>query len=271
MAYKIGFTVENSANESIESARECECSKEKPQKSVVQVRFDVCSRTLAYYNDQFDLRCGDIVYVDGKMEGMRGCVTEVNYNFKIKVSDYRRVIAVVDTTVKGQFFMAGSHFVTFDRQALPRNKVRAWFVAPLKEDDEFVSGSDDTVFSLDHLNDMKISLAIAERGREYYLENRVKYMSVDGVKGYAIVEGKEAYEVEFEYRNGEIRGLVCSCFCSYNCKHEFAAMLQLKETLELIGKYYMSQHTETDYFAAVAKEVLFAFAIDGKEVGGFRL
>lgn len=114
---------------------------------------------------------------------------------------------------------------------------------------------------------MKVSTAIAERGHEYYMENKVRYICIDGTKGYAIVEGSEAYEVEFEYRNGEIRQLICSCFCSYNCKHEFAAMLQLKETLELIGKHYADEYERTEYFAAVNKGTLFAFAIDGKETG----
>ena len=44
-----------------------------------------------------------MVYVDGKLEGQRGRVVEVSYTFKIKLSDYKRVIAVVDTNVSGQF------------------------------------------------------------------------------------------------------------------------------------------------------------------------
>ena len=86
-----------------------------------------------------------------------------------------------------------------------------------------------------------------------------------------IVEDSEAYEVEFEYRNGEIGGLICSCFCSYNCKHEFAAMLQLEETLALIEKNYADEYARTGYFAAVNKGTLFAFAIDGKDNGSFTL
>ena len=202
---------------------------------------------------------------------MLGRVTEVNYNFKIKVLDYKRVIAVVDTTVHGQFFMTGSHFVTFDREALPSSKAVTWFKAPAKEDDEFVSGSDDTTFRLDDLKGMNVTAAIAERGHEYYMENKVRYISIDGTKGYAIVEGREAYEVEFEYRSGEISQLICSCFCSYNCKHEFAAMLQLRETLELIEKNYGDEYERTGYFAAVNKGTLFAFAIDGKDNGSFTL
>ena len=103
------------------------------------------------------------------------------------------------------------------------------------------------------------------------MENRVRYISIDGTNGYAIVEGTENYEVEFEYNNGMISRLVCGCFCSYNCKHEFAAMLQLRETLEIIEKNYAAEYEKSGYFAAVCKGTLFAFAIDGKEAGSITL
>lgn len=271
MAFKIGFTAEHPENTHTEVAHAAPQNQTAPRRSVVQVYFADRNTTLAYYNDQFDLHCGDLVYVDGKLEGMRGRVTGVNYNFKIKVSDYKRVVAVVDTTVSGQFFMAGSHFVTFDHKVLPSSKAVTWFKAPAKPDEEFVTGSDDTTFHLDDLAGMNVSNAIAEHGHEYYVENRVRYISIDGTKGYAIVEGSDTYEVEFEYHNGLISGLICSCFCSYNCKHEFAAMLQLKETLELIGEHYADEFEHTGYFAAVNKSALFAFAIDGKVTGSFTL
>lgn len=271
MAFKIGFAADSSENKPHETSYTMPQTYNIPKKSVVQVYFAAKNTTLAYYNDQFDLHCGDLVYVDGKLEGLRGRVTDVNYNFKIKVSDYKRVIAVVDTTVNGQFFMAGSHFITFDRTALPSNKIVTWFKPPMKEDEEIISSSDDTSFNLNDLKGFKVSPAIAERGHEYYIDNKVRYIRVDGSKGYAIVEGTEAYELEFNYRNGEISGLVCSCFCSYNCKHEFAAMLQLKEMLDLIEKHYAEEYERTGYFAAVTKGTLFAFAIDGKEAGSFTL
>ena len=238
---------------------------------MVQVSFAGRNTTLSYYNDLFDLHPGDLVYVDGKLEGHRGRVTDVNYTFKIKVSDYKRVIAVVDTTVNGQFFMAGSHFVTFDRAALTANKAVTWFKAPAKEGEEIVSGSDDSSFNLADLKGIKIDPDTADRGHNYYMENRVKYISIDCTKGYAIVEGSKPYEVEFEYRDGEISQLVCSCFCNCNCKHEFAAMLQLKETLEFIEKYYAAEYERTGYLAAINKGTLFAFAIDGKETSSFTL
>ena len=76
-----------------------------PRKSVVQVSFPGRGGALAYYNDQFDLKVGDRVYVEGKLEGQLGYVAAVNYSFKIKLSEYKRVIAVADTNVHGQFYI----------------------------------------------------------------------------------------------------------------------------------------------------------------------
>ena len=45
------------------------------------------------------------------------------------------------------------------------------------------------------------------------------------------------------------------------------AMLQLKELLENIGKNYPGIYDETDYFAAVSKDVLLHFAVEHKETG----
>ena len=240
-----------------------------PRKSVVKVSFPGSGKKLAYYNDRFDLKCGDMVYVDGALEGQRGRVIEVSHNFKIKLSDYKRVIAVIDTDVHGRFYMAGSHFVSFEPTALPAAQARMWFLSPAKEDEEIVSSSDGSSFSLEDLSGMQITSAVAERGHNYYMENRVRYLCIDDTRGYAIVEGSENYEVEFEYRDGEISNLLCSCPCTFNCKHEFAAMLQLKETLGMIEKHYREQYGQTGYFAAVNKETLFMFAVDNKETGSF--
>lgn len=271
MAFKIGFALEDTENKSEVPKYTARQQEVSPRKSVVGVYFAARNTMLPYYNDRFDLHCGDMVYVDGKLEGICGRVIDVNYNFKIKVSDYKRVITVIDTTVKGRFFTADRHFLTFDRATLPISQAVTWFKAPPKEDDEFVSGSADTAFYLDDLSGMKVSTSIAERGHDYYLENKIKYISVDGTKGYAIVEGSKNYEVEFDYNDGEIRGLICSCFCSYNCKHEFATMLQLKDMLKFIEKHYADEYERTGYFAAINKGILFSFAIDGKETGSFTL
>lgn len=270
MAYKIGFVKENDERKVAELKNDVIKKDVAVGKSVVRVYFPDRNQAYSYYNDQFDLQVGDLVYVEGKLQGIRGRVTDVQYNFKIKISDYKRVIAVADTDVKGDFYLAGSHFVSFDAKALPKDKVSTWFRAPM-QDEEYVSGYDDATFSLDQLSDMNVSKSVAERGHEYYVNNQVRYICIDGNRGYALVEGSETYEVEFEYRDREISNLVCSCFCSFNCKHEFAAMLQLRETLDIIEKHYQEEYKGTGYFAAIHKATLFNFVIEGKEKGKFTL
>lgn len=266
MAFKIGFLTQEE-NENNNNTEQIQQETIVPRKSLVQVYFPKRGIKCTYYNDQFDLHIGDLVYVDGKLEGLLGRVMSVNYTFKIKLSDYKRVIGLIDTKVHGKFYIAGSHLVTFEHQTLPIEKVRTWFMPPADEEEEVVTGSDDTSFVLEDFKGLKISKEIADRGHEYYLENRVKYICIDGVKGYAIVQGGENYEVEFEYDDGEIRNMTCSCFCSYTCKHEFAAMLQLKDLLEyVLGEYY-EDYSNTKYFAAVSKATAFSFIVDNKEKG----
>ena len=240
-----------------------------PVKSLVQVYFPERNQTLTYFNDQFDLKRGDFVFVDGKLEGIRGIVHEVNKNFKIKVADYKKVVSVADTNVSGQMHMAGSHFVSFDASVLPYEKIRTWYLPPVKPEDEYETGNDDTVIVLDKLGDMKVSQAVWERGREYYMDNHVRYICMNASRGRAIVEGEHVYEVEFDFADGEIRNLICSCPCGYTCKHEVATLIQLKETLELIDKHYIDLHH--GYFAASVKGDLFQFAIDSRETGSFTL
>ncbi len=240
-----------------------------PVKSLVQVHFPARSQTLTYFNDQFDLKQGNFVFVDGKLEGVRGIVLSVNKNFKIKVADYKKVISVADTNVSGQMCMADTHFISFRRGVLPYEKIRTWYLPPVQEEDEYETGNDDMAFSLDKLSDMKVSPAIWERGGEYFADNNVRYLCIDNGHGRAIVEGEQAYEVEFDFVAGEIRNLICSCPCGYTCKHEVAAMLQLKELLEQIEKHYADLHN--GYFAAILKSDLFRFVIDSHETGSFTL
>ena len=181
----------------------------KARKSVVRVLFE-SGINLTYYNDLFDLHQGDTVYVEVKLEGKRARVNDVNYNFKVKVSDYKKVIALVDTDIKGKLFSAGSHFITFDRKALPKEKIKLWFIPPETGNGETVTGRDNSCFDLGNLKSMKVSAETAERGYNYYAENEVVYLSLEGDKGYAIIEGTKPYEVEFKYRNGKISVLTCS-------------------------------------------------------------
>lgn len=175
-----------------------------PRKSVVQVQFPCFGHSLAYYNDQFDLHQGDRVYVDGKLEGEVGVVTSVAYNFKIKLSDYKRVIAVVDTCVHGQFYIAGAYCITFDPHTLPEAQATLWFRAPSGEDEIYESGNDDTAFRLDDLQEMGAAGSIEERGHNYYMETRVRYLSLNGTKGCGLKCGSEVLPIKATERRSVI-------------------------------------------------------------------
>jgi hypothetical protein len=268
MKFQIGFSAEDKSHESTAQPITAQSVESAPVKSVVQVYFESRNRTLAYFNDRFDLHAGDLVYVDGKLSGLRGRVASVQYNFKIKLSDYQRVIAVADTNVCGALYLALSHLVAFDPTVLPREKIATWFLPPAEEEtSEYISGNDDFSFPLDDLHEMHLSGDVAARGHAYYMENRVRYLCLDGEKGYAIVEGTQPYELEFTCQDGAIRALTCSCFCASGCKHEFAAMLQLQETVQFIEEHYAEAFHRSAYFAAISKASFFSYAMDGRKTG----
>ena len=268
MKYKIGF--HGYEEEKKEDLQPLEIGENKPVKSVVQVRFPSQGRSFAYYNDRFDLHVGNIVFVEGKLEGVQGFVTEVSRSFKIKLSDYKRVISVADTTVKGELFFGGSHLIAFDKSVIPYEKVRGWFLPP-ESDEEVEVGYDDESFFYEDIEDFKIKPEIADRGFDYYNSNKVVYISVEGTTGRAMVVGSKPYEVSFDYDGGEIRNITCDCFCSYHCKHEFAMLLQLRETLKIIEDLYDDEYSQGDYFVAVSNSALMNYAVDRKEKGSIVL
>ena len=239
--------------------------------SVVRVYFPARGFACTYYNDKFDLRRGDIVYVDGKLEGLRGFVTEVSYNFKIKLSEYKRVIAQASTEVKGKFYTAGEQLITFSPETLPYKKAAAWFLPPADPDETYVRGrKKGETFRLEKLTEQMNALVV-NCGREIRMEDKVLCLELAGTRGRAVVEGRKPYEVEFTYQNGEIGGLLCTCYEVSACKHEAAALLQLRELLQIIEKQYAEQFEQSGYFAAVRKTTLLEYAVDNRETIGFTL
>ena len=69
MTFKIGFTAseEETTEATVSASAPVALEERTPRRSVVRVHFPQRNMTLAYYNDRFDLHCGDMVYVDGKL------------------------------------------------------------------------------------------------------------------------------------------------------------------------------------------------------------
>lgn len=235
--------------------------------ALAEVQFESCHRTLSYYNDRFPLQVGDTVFVEGKLAGCRGKVVSLCYNFKIKLSDYKRIIGVANTDVHGQFYMMGPVMLSFDAAALPYEKAASWFLPPADPDEEIVCGSDAQSFLLADTAAWNMPCAVLDRGLDYLTANRIAYLSLAGSEGRALVKGSEVYEVAFRYENGEISALTCSCFCSGACKHEAAALMLLRQLLQSIAQNYGEAYAASGFFAAVNKADFCCTLLAGKESG----
>ncbi len=270
MSTKIGFNFsENTLDNGtviIENPKE----ENSPRKCLAEIRFLGVYKPYTYYNELFDLKVGDRVFVDGKLEGTMGVVINITYNFKIKLSDYKCVIGKADTSVQGEFHFAGSHFVTFDPTALPYEKALTWFKAP-ELDEDYVSETDGSSFSLETLDGLNFDEYDLENGKEIYMENGVEYIELNGTKGKVIVVSSKPYLVEFTYKNGQISELYCECYHLTPCKHCFATLLQLRETIKNIEQNYTEEFEKTNYFASVLKTQFFTFAVDSKSTGSINL
>lgn len=86
MKLKIGFSDKSEEVADVNAYdTAAEHRKEEPRKSVVRVYFEERHFACSYYNDMFDLKKGDTVFVEGKLEGLKGIVIEVSYSYKISI------------------------------------------------------------------------------------------------------------------------------------------------------------------------------------------
>lgn len=178
MKHPIGFCVQGSAPEAVPAPAAPAETAAVP--SVVRVFFPERGQAYSYYNDRFDLHDGDLVYVSGKLARQRGQVVAVDYNFRIRLADYERVIGAADRNVRGTFYALGAHLVALEPNVLPFRQVRGWFLPPEADGEYAVGHGPGPVYALEQLS---IPAGVAEKGHAYYMENRVIYLSVDGTAG----------------------------------------------------------------------------------------
>ena len=194
---------------------------------------------------------------DPVVEQMRQYLRDIERQYKRNVD--RTEVPSID-----QFKLLGMHVVTFDRDAIPYSKVVHWFNASQNEGQNSNEGQH---FTLSDLSGMNADDRITARGRDYKDKNKVAYMSLDGTRGDALIIGTEPYIVAFEYSDGTVRDLMCNCSYGHRCKHEVAAMLQLRETLELIQSNYGKDFAESGYFAVLSKSEFFDCVMHNAELG----
>jgi len=258
----IGFMAQNDAKEDIPVAPST-VRTSTPVRSLIKVRFCSNHLELAYYNDKFDLREGDVVYVSGKLAGEAGMVTSVTTKFRIHTSEYERVLALLDLSFHGSFTKVADKMVCFDPNALTPKQFGTWVTPPSdpkkkkdedEDPDEIISGEGYTidVSRLEECEDL--TQAVAHRAIDYCTEGRVRYLCIHNGVGRAYVEGAKWYRVDFHYANGLITDLFCDCPYPGLCKHEAAVAL----TLRMLSKQPQTA-TEED-FVAVDRELFWKLA-----------
>ena len=175
MKHPIGFCVQTKAPEAASPTPAAQ-PEAAAVPSVVRVYFPERDRAYSYYNDRFDLHEGDVVYVSGKLAGLLGRVAAVDYNFRIRLADYERVIGAADRNVRGTFYVFGTHMLTLDHGALPYAQVRSWFFPP-EADGEFVTGhGPGPTYTLD-LARLLIDMNETDKYGYYHATNEGGYIS----------------------------------------------------------------------------------------------
>lgn len=266
MALQIGFTAQNVQKAPEEKEIAATPRAAAPRASLVRVRFeDGPSHT--YYNDSFDLQVADFVYVEGARANQLGRITEVGYDFKIRRSEYQRVLFVVEREVHGKFYLTPSHFISFKEGSFSPERARLWLLGPQDEEQPLVGHSQQAVSVVEF--PALAGEAVMERGESYYEQGRVHYLSLCGTRGYALVCGSEYYEVEFSFsvETGLLSDVLCTCPCVGICKHEVATVHSLLEILGHVHRHYGNEYKKSGSFVAVEKSRFLSLALENKESG----
>ena len=204
-----------------------------PVRSLVTVSFDDDGRELTYYNDRFDLEPGDRVFVSGKFAGKPAVIEEVFTKFKIRPSDYQRVIAVAGCPVRGTYEAVLNKMVCTGGDAMTPDEFRSWILPPrTEEEEEFIYGEgyDLDIFRFEE--DEEASPALSGRAADYCSSGKVAYIGGrDGI-GRAFIEGGSWYELEFRLSGDRVTEMYCDCPCPGLCKHLLAVAMTLGSLAE---------------------------------------
>lgn len=267
---KIGFWAENEqSKEQKNETTQFKTEKTEAKESVVRVYFPARGFACSYYNDKFDLKKGDGVYVDGKLEGLLGFITEVSYCFKIKLSEYKHVVYRVDTEIRGKLYLLGDFFAAFDEDVIPKEKILPWFVRPDIEDDVACSYGEgieaelsDSEFTCDKLP----------------LSSVIPYFCIDKSAVSAVVNMGNGgcygtNEVEFTFDNVKARNMTCSCYEVGLCIHESIAVSALNGILAEIekNKEFAEMYNKSGYIALIDKNSVIENTVNSNKTGCIEL
>ena len=211
--------------------------EEKVPKRLVQIGFACSELTFSYLSDIEDIQAGDLVMVQGALQGEIGVVKKVKKHFKIPKMEMQWVERVVDREISGAYFRLGEDIVSFDC-VLTAEKFMTLCIGKSYKQNNSV-GEEEMQLDLEEFEkaDAFQNELVKIRGKQLYLDNAVKFISLQNGEGKAFVCGGDWYEVDFRYNGEKITYLACDCPCFEDCKHEVALLHKLREILKKLCQY----------------------------------
>lgn len=266
MKHPIGFCVQPRAPEAASPTPAAQ-PEAAAVPSVVRVYFPERDRAYSYYNDRFDLHEGDVVYVSGKLAGLLGRVAAVDYNFRIRLADYERVIGAADQEPCAARFTCSAR--TCSRSITARCRMRrcaAGFSRRRR------TGSLSPATAPDRRTRWTFSIRCPCR-RDRRQGTRLLCRGAGGLPvgrrhaGAHHRAGHGAARAHVHLHGGTVSALTCTCYETGLCKHGAALLLQLRETVDFLREEHEEAFAASDRFAAVSKHVFSHFAMDGSAGG----
>ena len=228
-------------NEVIDKIEERENENRVP-KNLVQVKFDD-GLTLMYFSDLPEIKVGDVVTVDGKMENQIAVVTKVLSSFKKPKFDMKWIVSKIDNDITGVYFKIEDEVVSLDSNLTVDKFMNIY--AGVKYKENLAVGEDNIELNLEKLeeSDLFEDELVKERGRLLYKANAVQYIWLKDGVGKAVVRssnGDDWYEIDFRCRKGRITYIACDCPYFGECKHLYAFLLKLRDFSMKFFKQYQN-------------------------------
>lgn len=256
---KIGFSFSTDENKDV-ITNTYEPESDIPVRSVATVRFED-GREYPYYNDKFNLKIGDKVYVDGKLYGKLGVVIDVTTKFKINRSIYKDVIAKLDFNISGNFKKCNDFMLAKGNNIITKEQLLTWFVPPFvpkdenDKPDEYLYGEGYSC-EIGNVNCDRQSL---DDAIEILEDSELKVILVNDGVGTAVVKTQHTHIVEFKIDNNILSDIYCDCVSPNFCKH-------IASVCVLLSVFFKDKVVGTgDSFFAVNHE-WFAKIIEDKDI-----
>lgn len=223
--------------------------------SKVKVAFAGANRLYTYFNDEFDLRSGDVVYVEGKMWKRPGQVREVCPADPAEKDAFNKVLQGVNLKVHGTYYSYGPYMFSFEGEAIDFAQFRSWVSPPLEEDVAREQTSFD--LKLDELGSYDwIPESALSGGMRHFKEESVQYLAVIDGKGFALVKEGQWHSITFDYDGRRMYNMVCRRDHGFFSACDAAVCLTLRALLDLFDKEFFDQFDGRN-FTAVNRQVFY--------------